>query len=244
MIAQRDSEGIVVDFSCPDSTAEYVEAHFAKARTVRVKGEQGFSNWRARNAGAAVAKGTLLVFCDADIVLAHDASAQLAKLVTPGSFGYFKNEVSQKKSLLVTGLSANQLKGFQVIPRASFDKAGGYDELLGGYAAGGDTELEDRLRILKLEPVALGPALIDQVLAHDDKTRMRFHDRPAPESYLIGYIYRWLKTTLISLRKGADLDPATKQKLHGLAREGALNFLRHKKSSSVKLRIVDEPLSL
>src|SRR4051812_19270564 len=168
MLAQADSEVIVVDYSCPEGTASYVKSHFPAARTVTVEGETGFSNWKARNAGAAIAKGTFLVFCDADIVLAADATGQLAGLITAASFGYFKNDASKQVAKTGSPLAANQLKGFQVIPRTSFREAGGYDELLAGYAAGGDTELEDRLRILKLEPVALGPGLVAQVLAHDD----------------------------------------------------------------------------
>ena len=244
MLGQADSEVIVVDYSCPDSTADYVSAHFPKARTVRVEGEEGFSNWKARNAGAAIAKGTFLLFCDADIVLAKDATKQLAKLLTPASFGYFKNEISKKAGRRDAGLSANQLKGFQVIPKASFDEAGGYDELLTGYAAGGDTELEDRLRILKLEPVALGPKLVERVLAHGDKIRMRFHGRPAAETYLIGFVYRWLKIALMSLRKRVNLELAAKEQLHDLARQCAATYLQRGTSTSVKLKVLDEPLSL
>lgn len=244
MLAQADSEVIVVDYSCPEGAGEYVETHFPTARVVMVESEDGFSNWKARNAGAAIAKGAFLVFCDADVVLASDATRELAKLMTPASFGYFKNEVSKQAVALGTALAANQLKGFQVIPRASFDEAGGYDELLRGYAAGGDTELEDRLRILKLEPVALGSKLIARVLPHDDKTRMRFHGRPAAETYLIGYVYRWLKISLMSLRKRVDLEAEAKEQLHALARQCALSYLRQRKSTSVKLKVLDEPLSL
>jgi glycosyltransferase involved in cell wall biosynthesis len=244
MLAQADSEVIVVDYSCPESAADYVDAQFPKARTVRVEGEEAFSNWKARNAGAAVARGAFLVFCDADIVVAADATEQLAKLIAPLSFGYFKNVVSKEAARADSALSANQLKGFQVIPRASFNEAGGYDELLAGYAAGGDTELEDRLRILKLEPIALGTALIERVLDHDDKTRMRFHGRPAAETYLIGFIYRWLKIALMSLRKRVDLEIAAREQLHELSRQCAVAYLRQRKSSSVKLKVVDEPLSL
>ena len=244
MLEQASAEVIVVDYSCPDGTAAWVRKHFPAARVVTVEGETGFSLWKARNAGAAIAKGTFLIFCDADILLARDTTKQLAKLLTPSSFGYFKNVVSQRIGRLLTPLSANQLKGFQVVPAASFAEVGGYDELLSGYAAGGDTDLDDRLRILKLAPVALGPELIEEALAHDDHARTRFHEVTVPESYLTGYIYRWLKSGLMSLRKRIDLDAETKQMLHDLARQGALNFLRDKKATSMKLNVVDEPLSL
>lgn len=244
MLAQADSEVVVVDYSCPDATADYVDGHFPAARTVRVEGEDGFSNWKARNAGAAVAKGALLLFCDADLVLAADATKKLAKLLTPAKFGFFRNQASQQVGRTGGPMAANQLKGFQVIPRTAFEEVGGYDELLAGYAAGGDTELEERLRFLKLEPVPLDPGLIERVIAHDDKTRMRFHRRPAAETYLVGYLYRWLKIALMGMRKTVDVDLDTKAQLHALARQGTASFLKHRKSTVVKLKVVDEPLSM
>ncbi len=43
----------------------------------------------------------------------------------------------------------NQLKGFHVIPAPAFRRLGGYDEVLEGYAAGADTDLEDRLSLIR-----------------------------------------------------------------------------------------------
>src|SRR5881409_3903042 len=74
MLAQPGAEVVVVDFSCPQQTGDYVAKHFGRARVVSVPGEQSFSNWKARNAGAAAATGDLLLFCDADTVLAENAA--------------------------------------------------------------------------------------------------------------------------------------------------------------------------
>ena len=242
MLAQTDSEVIVVDFSCPEEAASYVEAHFAKARTIRVEGEERFSNWRARNAGASAAKGNYLVFCDADIVLAKGATGTLAKLIGPNSFGYFKNDLSRKVG--EEGLAGNQIKGFQVIPRSAFEKRGGYDEFLTGYAAGGDTELEERLRFLQLRPVPLDLEIVERVIAHDDEARMRFHDQPPALSYLVGYLYRWTKVALMGIRKGIELEPEAKARLHEAAQEGALRFLGQNKPGSIKLNAIEEPLNM
>lgn len=74
MIGQP-AEVIVVDFSCLQGTADYVRSHFPSVRVVAVEGEAYFSNWKARNAGAAVASSDILLFCDADTVLAESAIA-------------------------------------------------------------------------------------------------------------------------------------------------------------------------
>lgn len=244
MLNQADSEVIVVDYSCPDETAAYVGEHFPAARTVSVVGEKDFSNWKARNAGAAIAKGRFLVFCDADILLAADATKKLAQRLTPASFGYFHNDASEEAAPGKTAMAVNQLKGFQIVARESFQKVGGYDELLSGYAAGGDTELEERLRFLQLDMVPLGRDIIERVISHDDSTRMRFHKDPALQSYLVGYLYRWIKIALMGIRKGTELEPSTKTDLHDLARRGASSFLAENKLTAIKLAVVNEPLKM
>jgi len=62
MVAQGAKEVIVVDYSCPDGTGDYVAVTYPDVRLVRVEGEQHFSNWKARNAGAEVATGDMLRF--------------------------------------------------------------------------------------------------------------------------------------------------------------------------------------
>ena len=37
------------------------------------------------------------------------------------------------------------MKGFHAIPTSAFRRLGGYDDVLAGYAAGADTDLEDRM---------------------------------------------------------------------------------------------------
>jgi glycosyltransferase involved in cell wall biosynthesis len=241
MLAQPDCEVIVVDYSCPDGTAAHVEGHFPKAKVVRVEGEEEFSNWKARNSGAALAKGAFLVFCDADIILAGDATKQLKKLVTGSSFGFFKRELSMAKGR--GGLDSNQLRGFQVVPRASFRQLGGYDELMSGYASGADTDLEDRLLFLQLKAVPLDASLLDRIIHHDDEDRLRFHRRPVAMAYLVGHIYRRLKLAAMGIRKFADLQPPLKEQLHGLAVQAARAFLRQRKATTVTVEVLEDTLA-
>ena len=59
-----------------NSSAEY----FPAVRVVSVTGEEHFSNWKARNAGASVASSDVLVFVDADTLLADGAIAWLSEI--------------------------------------------------------------------------------------------------------------------------------------------------------------------
>ncbi len=81
MLAQKDSEVIVVDYSCPDGTGDYVRKHFPDAKVVHLENLEGFSNWRGRNAGAAEAEGDYLIFCDADITLARGSLENIARAI-------------------------------------------------------------------------------------------------------------------------------------------------------------------
>src|SRR5438270_11931917 len=73
MVSQACNEVIVVDYSCPQMTGEFVTANFPGVRVVSVEGEETFSNWKGRNAGAAAATSDGLVFIDADTILADGA---------------------------------------------------------------------------------------------------------------------------------------------------------------------------
>ena len=117
---QRSDRGL--NDSCPESRRDHVAAHFPKARSVRVEGEDGFSNWRARNAGAAIAKGDFLVFCDADIVLASDAPSGSLKLLTPASFGVLQERRLEAGRCAGYGAGGQPAQGIPAIPRASFTR--------------------------------------------------------------------------------------------------------------------------
>ena len=136
MLRQNCSEVIVVDFSCPEGTGDYVRTHFPAVKVVAVEGEDYFSNWKARNAGAAAASSNVLIFCDADTVLADDAGAWISDTLPERAFGFFERAKTVRFNTSGLRLAANQLRGFHVIPAAAFRRLGGYDEVFQGYAAG------------------------------------------------------------------------------------------------------------
>lgn len=245
MVAQDDAEVIVVDYSCPNGAAQFVIENYPSVKVVRVEGEEGFSNWRARNRGAQVAIGDFLIFCDADTVLAPDATAQLSKAVGKGQFGFFQFQATQKFNVPGERLSNNQLKGFHVVPTPAFRAAKGYDATMGGYAAGGDTDLEDRLLLRGLRSVGLKSAIIERVVEHDDSERVKFHPRPVGYSYAAGLFYRRAKQALMYLSKRPDIPAAAKTSIAAAAQAAAEKLMAEGgKRAQVNVVAINEPLRM
>ena len=224
MLEQGAAEVIVVDYSCPDGTAAWVGENFPAARVVTVEGESGFSNWRARNAGAGAATGDLLLFCDADTILAPNAGEAIASALPPRTFGFFKRNATARFNKAGLRLGSNQLRGFHAIPAAAYRRLGGYDEVLRGWGAGGDTDLEERLAMAGIGSQALDPALVEDVIQHDNADRTRHHADSIKVSYCAGLLYRRAKVALLRARNRLNLPIELRQQIYDKAREVAENL--------------------
>lgn len=215
MIAQRAHEVIVVDYSCPEGTGAFVAEHFPSVRVVPVAGQEHFSNWKARNAGAAVATGDVLVFVDADTILADGAIEWLSEQLPERTYGFFDSKTSRSFNQDGLRLASNQLKGFHAIPTAAFRRAGGYDAVLEGYAAGADTDLEERLTLIRFVRHPLTSQIIASVIQHDAPSRVRHHAYPVRTSYAAGLLYRAAKRALLGMRGKVELPLKTRESLCG-----------------------------
>jgi GT2 family glycosyltransferase len=242
MVAQSAHEVIVVDYSCPQGTGDFVSANYPAVRLVTVEGQDHFSNWRGRNAGAAVATGNVLVFVDADTLLADGAIDWISRHFPPKTYGFFDSETSRGFNRDGPRVAANQLKGFQIIPREAFRRAGGYDEVLEGYAAGADTDLEQRLSMMGLKRQRIDPGIIDSVIQHDASSRTQHHAKPISFSYAAGLLYRAAKRTLLQINRRAELPIALRRNIYRAAAEAAnaLGPTQGRVTLHVKLR--DEPI--
>lgn len=221
MTAQPGAEVIVVDYSCPEGTGAYVREHFPEVRAVDVKGMTQFSNWSARNAGAAAASGDVLVFCDADTLLAPSAIAWIDENVPPRKFGAFSREATGKFNKTGLRVASNQLRGFQLIPTRPFRRLGGYDDVLRGWGAGGDTDLEERLLLLGVTRFALPPDIIDDVVQHGNEQRLQHHQQPIKTSYAAGLLYRSAKIALLKSNKRLNLPLPLRERLYAAAQAAA-----------------------
>ncbi|MEO7655701.1 MAG: glycosyltransferase [Sphingomicrobium sp.] len=239
-----DAEVVVVDYSCPQSTAQYVAEHFPAARVVKVKGAETFSNWKARNAGAAAATGRILIFCDADTLLKADALTWIDAHLQPRSFGHFDRQSTTRFNTTKLRLGFNQLRGFHVVPAQAFRRFGGYDDILEGYAAGADTDLETRLVIFGFSRLAIEPAIVERVIEHDNEERLRHHKIPIRTSYATGYLYRKVKTALIRMRRRPNLPLPVRQRLYEAARKAAEALDGQTNTTSVNIEIEKEPIGM
>jgi glycosyltransferase involved in cell wall biosynthesis len=243
MLAQPCKEVIVVDYSCPQGTGEFVSANFPMVRLVTVEGEKHFSNWKARNAGAAVAQSDVLIFVDADTILADDAVAWISANIPPRTFGYFNTQASQAFNR-GPRVAANQLKGFQVIPAPAFRRLGGYDEVLEGYAAGADTDLEIRMSMMGLRRRPLDSNIVETIIQHDAASRTQNHAQPIQTSYAAGLLYRAAKRTLLRMNREPELALATRRNLYRAAKQAALKLGPDQPRVVMHVRLGQEPIMM
>ena len=130
---------VVVDYSCPEGAANWVEANFPQVAVIRVEGEAEFNASRARNLGAAAARTPWLGFFDADILLDPTFAKMIAPKLTSGQF-YRASPLTR------------QTWGSIVCAREDFGAAGGYDETYAGWG-GEDDDLIRALLMLGKRPV-------------------------------------------------------------------------------------------
>jgi hypothetical protein len=209
-LAQPDAEVIVVDYNCPDRTAEIVARDFPAARIVMVPEAQGFNLAEARNRGAAVASGTWLAFLDADVLITNDFMSRLSQLAMDhGCFHRFRCE----------GADRYHASGSCVVARADFEAVGGYDAVFEGYG-GEDDDLYFRLRLLPRRLDILDGALIAGILKHDNRARTRFYPRAALiENQRVNAAYIVVKNTLLRHLGPTGLGMEQRRRLYGLVRD-------------------------
>jgi len=131
MLAQGAAEVIVVDFSCPDHTGDWVEANFPQVKVVKVEGQDEFNAPLARNAGVAATSAEWIVLIDGDVRSKPEWMAWMQANLEPGSF-YRAAPIGAKRD--------PETYGTVICRREDFDAVGGYDEVIRGWG-GEDGEL-------------------------------------------------------------------------------------------------------
>ena len=164
MLRQPGAEVVVVDYGCPDGTADHVAARHPSVRVVRTGPVEGFNASLARNLGAAEATGETLVFVDADVVLADGFLAFVQENLKPDAFAKPRDPQT---------LGENSVQGTCVVHRSHFELVGGYDEVLVNYG-GEDLELYERLRTAHVQLMQLPPSLFARVIPHGQEDRERY----------------------------------------------------------------------
>lgn len=151
---------VVVDYACPEGTADWVSAHHPDVALVRIDESVPFSVAAGRNAGAGVAKSDWLCFLDADVIPAAHLVEAVAPLLRAGQF---------YRPWPLTGDNW----GTVICARADFERVAGYDVVFGDWG-GEDDDLYQRLQLSGVGPAHF-PGFLLSAIAHDEATRMRFH---------------------------------------------------------------------
>ena len=121
MVSQPQVHYVLVDWSCPEGSGDWVRRNFPQAIVVDVPGKQDFNLSAARNAGASVVpEGEWIFFVDCDIMAPPDFSRVIIPRLKRGTFLKVKNH-------------STSLMGTCVVNQLDWKAVGGYDEIIRGW---------------------------------------------------------------------------------------------------------------
>ncbi len=183
LVAQADSECIVVDYDCPDGCADWVCANYPGVKLVRVGNAPVFRKSHAQNLGAAIAGAPWLCLVDADILVSDSFMATVAPLLLAGRY------------LRPQPVSFGAYGSF-VCARQDFEAVGGYDEAFEGVSY-----MDDDLYV-RLEMAGMGvtgfPGEHFAAIDHDHELRTRHYEiKDRPLNHRINFYYANIKHDLM-----------------------------------------------
>jgi len=184
MCAHEGAQVIVVDYACPDGTADWVAANFPFVKVIRETSEASFVLSRARNIGAAAATTPWIMFLDADMLLADSFLDQILPRLNP--VHYYRAAPQSRQNW-----------GSVICTREKYLQSGGYDEVYRGWG----TEDDDFYDALEWHGAMRAdyPAELLSEVTHDDALRTRFHGMSMITSHRINQCYRKVKYDLMGV---------------------------------------------
>ncbi len=178
---------VIVDFDCPDGTADWIRANHGTVDVVTISDRPMFNLAEARNRGAEAATGAFLMFIDADILLQSREIAELSNF--RGDF------FLRVQPVQAVDRSEKQTAGTCIVRRSDFEAIGGYDESFTLYG-GEDGDLYHRLARRGVREEYFCTTRFSSI-PHDDRLRTVYrHGEPVDRANKIGKYYRVLKHTL------------------------------------------------
>lgn len=188
-VAQQGSnfevEVLVVDYDCPNKTADWVQENFPAVRVVKLSNRPHFNTSKARNEGAKRARNEWLAFVDADVCVSEDFLLQITGLLNSQRY-------------LVPNSGDPNTWGTCVLHRKLFESVGGYDELLDGYG-GEDNELYSRLQFVGCQPEAIAQHVLIPI-RHSDAERVAYFENQKLDRYVRrNHYYRMIKKDWMKL---------------------------------------------
>jgi hypothetical protein len=204
MVAQAGTECIVVDYGCPQGTAQWVAENFPAVRIVKVDDDPGFNQCRARNLGAVAARSAIFCFVDADINLDPQFGSWISENCTSNTF------LRAKPVTMDTW-------GTFSCRREDFWGVGGYDEVYQGY---GVSPEDLYLRLAFAGGIERGfPASLISSIPNTETERTAFYSTTNRWwQHRINSLYLIAKLDLMKLL-GTDLSSEQKEALYTQSRQ-------------------------
>lgn len=159
------AEILVVDYDCPQGTADWLREHAPDIRCIRVTANaQRWSASRCRNIGAVVASGDWIVFADADAFLPPDFLSRVRQQVHRGYRLVMTAYYNSGRECLLSPAA---------VEKALFHEVRGYDEMIPNYGHE-DTDFYGRCVRAIGGDDHIGRIHNTQCMAHDDSERMAY----------------------------------------------------------------------
>lgn len=223
VVAIPQSVCVVVDYSCPQNTGDWVEQHYPSVRVVRVSGQKYYMPCHARNQGAAIVTEPWLCFLDADVKLKPEF-AGIFSLLRPGRF------------FRATPPAAKELSGTVICLWKDYRRVGGYDDVLEGWGAN-DLEFFSRLRELDLKEEQFPTEWVEPI-PHSDELRGQFAEiKDVSVSWTFNALYAQIKLDLARVLN-REVTLVERQYLYAQVKDWVLRVLRgNAKRSEMKVAI-------
>ena len=216
MAMQPNAECIVVDYDCPDGTADWVQANFPAVKVIRVHDTPRFHKTRAGNLGAAAATAPWLCMIDADIIV----DQAFVSRITPS--------LSGSTYLRPAPLDWNAYGSF-VCSRKDFRAIEGYDEVIEGCGCS-DDDIYRRLEMTGIK-LATFPGELFVGIPHDDTIRTQFYEiKDRSFSQTVNAVYANIKHDLLRYASESILPLATRRIIYAEVRAVLLDRLEGPRS--------------
>jgi len=197
VLKQPESEVVLVDYSCPDHTADWAEKTFQEKypnlHTIRHTNQEYFNLSKARNIGGFKARGEYLCFLDCDMILKEKFAEECFKLLDPDAevFCAFQNEGNHGYA------------GMIIVPTENFKELGGYNENLKGWGYEDD---DFSFRVAKNLLKTRIPNELASHIEHGDEDRSRcYEEKDIHKS--------WEQNKQLSIRQRNIIQPKDKEML-------------------------------
>lgn len=189
IVALKPAEIVVVDYDCPQGTAQWVEEHYPDVKVVKLFDKPIFNLSDARNLGAAASEQDWIFFSDADILFDPEIVDWFHATELDQSHFFRQKHINDPK---VSGANGSCL-----VSKTAFDLVGGYDEVITGWGFE-DQDLYSRLTVAEIREVFFERYYFSAIV-HSDEKRTEFSgSKNRSDQFRKNFIYSTVKVKILN----------------------------------------------